>query len=502
MRTVLNPQMQFGTVDISKITFDPKSRDDIPQVLRGLQYIYSHPDLRAEVFKILEENIAPGKDKKNGRPGMELWKIFVLAVVRVNLNTDYDRLHELANNHLVMRQMMGHSTVFDRSYYELQTIKDNVQMVTPEMLDKINQVVVKAGHKLLKKKDLDPLKIRCDSFVVETNVHYPTDINLLLDAMRKIIFLTAGLCDENGITDWRQHQYAYRKVKKLMRACQNKKRGNPKSEEQRKKKEADLKEFHQAYISMCSALIERSILSLGNVPDTNFMVEMKKQEIANFMNHARRQVNQIDRRVIQGQVIPHEEKYFSVFETHTEWISKGKAGVPVELGLKVCVVEDQYQFILYHQVMEKKTDEEICIPLVRETKERFPEVEQASFDKGFHSPANQNDLQQLVRMPVLSRKGKLSKQAREIEGSPEFRKARHQHPAVESAINALEVHGLDYCPDRGIYGFKRYVSLAIVGRNLQRVGAILQGRDRKKLQKNLKKYTNVQYGHLGSRVAA
>lgn len=53
MRTVLNPQMQFGTVDISKITFDPKSRDDIPQVLRGLQYIYSHPDLRAEVFKIL-----------------------------------------------------------------------------------------------------------------------------------------------------------------------------------------------------------------------------------------------------------------------------------------------------------------------------------------------------------------------------------------------------------------------------------------------------------------
>ena len=152
MRTVLNPQMQFGTVDISKITFDPKSRDDIPQVLRGLQYIYSHPDLRAEVFKILEENIAPGKDKKNGRPGMELWKIFVLAVVRVNLNTDYDRLHELANNHLVMRQMMGHSTVFDRSYYELQTIKDNVQMVTPEMLDKINQVVVKAGHKLLKKK--------------------------------------------------------------------------------------------------------------------------------------------------------------------------------------------------------------------------------------------------------------------------------------------------------------------------------------------------------------
>lgn len=502
MRIVLNRQMQFGAVDISKITFDPKSRDDMPQVLRGLQYIYSHPDIREEVFKILEENIGPGKNKKNGRPGMELWKIFVLSVVRVNLNMDYDRLHEQANSHLVMRQMMGHSNLFDRTYYELQTIKDNVQLLTPEILDKINQVVVKAGHKLLKKKDLDPLKVRCDSFVVETNVHYPTDINLLLDAMRKVIFLTATLGEGSGITDWRQHQYIYRKVKKLMRVCQNKKRGNPQSEEKRKKKEQDLKESHQAYINVCLSLIEKATLSLKKIPDTSLIVEMQKQEITNFMQHATRQISQIKRRVIQGEVIPHEEKCFSVFETHTEWISKGKAGVPVELGLKVCIVEDQYQFILHHQVMEKKTDEEVCLPLVKETKERFPGVEQASFDKGFHSPSNQNDLQKIVKMPVLSRKGKLSKQAREIEDSGDFRKARRQHSAVESAINALEVHGLDYCPDRGIYGFKRYVSLAIVGRNLQRVGAVLQDRNRRSLQRNLKKYANVQYGHLRNRLAA
>jgi hypothetical protein len=64
----------------------------------------------------------------------------------------------------------------------------------------------------------------------------------------------------------------------------------------------------------------------------------------------------------------------------------------------------------------------------------------------------------------------------------------------------LEVHGLDYCPDHGIYGFKRYVSLAIVGRNLQRIGAILQGRDRKRIQKNRKRYSNIQYGHLRKKI--
>jgi IS5 family transposase len=151
MRIVLNPQMQFGAVDISKIVFDTKSRDDTPQVLRGLQYIYANLDLRQGVFKILEDNITPGKNR-NGRPGMELWKIFVLAVVRVNLNIDYDRLHDMANNHNVMRQMMGHASLFDRTYYELHTIKDNVQLLTPEILDKINQMVVKAGHKHVKKK--------------------------------------------------------------------------------------------------------------------------------------------------------------------------------------------------------------------------------------------------------------------------------------------------------------------------------------------------------------
>ena len=64
-----------------------------------------------------------------------------------------------------------------------------------------------------------------------------------------------------------------------------------------------------------------------------------------------RQIDQIERRVLKGEVIPHEEKVSSIFEEHSEWISKGKAGVPVELGVRVCVLEDQYQFILHHRIM-------------------------------------------------------------------------------------------------------------------------------------------------------
>jgi len=95
-------------------------------------------------------------------------------------------------------------------------------------------------------------------------------------------------------------------------------------------------------------------------------------------------------------------------------------------------------------------------------------------DKGFHSPANQQELPVHLTLVALPRKGKLSQQAQAVENADDFVKARRQHSAVESAINALEVHGLDRCPDHGIDGFKRYVALAVVARNVHRLGAILK----------------------------
>jgi hypothetical protein len=147
--------------------------------------------------------------------------------------------------------------------------------------------------------------------------------------------------------------------------------------------------------------------------------------------------------------------------------------VPVELGLRVAVCEDQHGFILYHRVMEKTTDDKIAIALVEQTKARFPDVQSASMDKGFHSPANQAGLAEIVDLPVLPKKGKCSAAEAERESAPEFIRLRRRHSGVESAINALEAHGLDICRDHGIDGFKRYVALAVVGRNLHRLGAML-----------------------------
>lgn len=226
MRQVINQQLEFGQVDISKIKFDPKSRDDIPRVLRGIQHIYVTPVLREAIFDLLEKEVSPKINKNNGRPGMELWKILVLGVLRLDLNADHDRIHSLSNSHRELRQMLGHSDFYDETYYNLQTIKDNVSLLNEELLIKINEIIVNGGHLLVGKKSVgEALRGRCDSFVVETNIHYPTDTNLLLDALRKSLFLSSDLCVKYDLSDLRQYQYNFKQLKNAHLHVQKVRRG-------------------------------------------------------------------------------------------------------------------------------------------------------------------------------------------------------------------------------------------------------------------------------------
>ena len=479
MRKVIEPQRALGQVDIADIVFNPKSRDDIPRILRGLQHLYVDPVLRQRVFSLLDEGLpdrigAPGKACPHiGRPGMAQWTILVLGVLRLGLNADYDRIHELANEHKTLRQMLGAGDWQEHVHFDVQTLKDNLRLFTPEILDRINQEVVRAGHQALKKSPEDGLNARADSFVVETNVEYPTDTGLLYEAVRKALGLGAELADRHGLPGWRQAAHHLRTLKKARRRLQTLKHSTAQDENRRQARQADIQQAHRDYL-------ERAATRAGRLHDTGGQlaklpaVPLRLADLDGYLTHAERHIDQVRRRVLHGETIPHAEQVCSIFQPHTEWISKGKAGVPVELGLRVCIVEDQHRFILHHQVMEKTTDDHVAVPVTQAAKQRFPTLTSISFDKGFHSPVNQAELTKLVDQVVLPRKGRLSEAAKRRESEPEFARLRRQHAAVESAINALEHHGLDRCPDHGIAGFKRYVALAVLARNVQRLGAVLK----------------------------
>jgi len=490
MRIVQNPQLHFGEVNITDIKIDSRSRNDIPAVLRGLQYIYVTEAVREKVFSALEKTLNPSVSTVVGRPGMKLWKIFVLATLKLGLNCDFDRLQELANEHNTIRQMLGHADWADTTSYKLQTIIDNVSKLKPSVLADFNQVIVEAGHEVVKKKPGDELRTRCDSFVVETDVHYPTDINLLWDAMRKVIGLTGQLCESEKISDWRQYQFNVKQVKKLFRKAQKIKYSTSKNEEKVALRSEEVHQAYRDYLALSESTIQRSQQTLKDIVTLNNLSAI--EQIHLYIAHAERQIDQIRRRVLNGETIPHDEKVFSIFEEHTEWIAKGKAGVPVELGVRVCVLEDQYQFILHHRVMWKETDDKVAVPMIADALKRFPTITQCSFDKGFYSKNNIPELNELLDNVVLPKKGRCNKAEKAWQESEKFGVARRQHSAVEACINNLEVRGLDRCLSYGREGFERHVALSIVATNVHRIGLLLKREELARLKRAERRQENLR----------
>jgi hypothetical protein len=572
MRVSFDQQPKLNQVLISDVEIDFSSRDEIPQILIGLKHIFENQPLRDEIFDILLEAVPENISIDRGRRGMDMWTILVLGTVRLNCNWDYDKVHEIANNHLTLRKMLGHgqkmsgNVIDDGEKYALQTIKDNVSLLTPELLDRVNELVVKEGHKLVNKTDIkqnksdadknqkngnsietpkdDKLNVKegheltnkndikqiekninqvendvksetesaktkdqlenksektdaendekqlhckCDSYVLETDVHFPTDINLLFDAVKVMIKLIAILCWQLGITEWRQSVYYIGKIKKYYRVIMKLRKSTSKNETKKAEREQQIKDAYSDYIDLVESYVVKCKKTIEKIQRLESEINNENlKEIVEIIEKADLLLDQIDRRAIKGETIPHEEKIFSIFEAHTEWIKKGKAGVLVELGVRVSILEDQHGFILNHIVMEKLTDDKVAVEIVATAKERFPNISSCSFDKGYYSPQNRKELSEIVDTLVMPKKGRLNKSDAELENSDEFIRIRKKHSGVESAINALENHGLDRCPDHGIDGFKRYVSLGILARNIQKLGQVIQKQEQKKQSKKKK----------------
>jgi hypothetical protein len=339
--------------------------------------------------------------------------------------------------------MLGHSGFGSDYRYRLQTLKDNLKLFTPEILARIDRAVIAAGYRLSGQDIHAPIGARCDSFVVETDVHFPTDINLLDDAIRILIRDCVRWSEQYPLPGWRQHAYNLRQFKKQYRKLQKMKHSTSRNEAKKAAREHAIEQAYRNYLDLARVYRDRASASLASLQNDYPVPGVVLADRETFCRHAERQIDQIRRRALEGETIPHEEKVFSLFEPHTEWISKGKAGVPVELGLRVCILEDSRGFILHSQVMQKLTDDKVAVPLIQAAPAKFPGLNACSFDQGFHSPSNQQELKDRLDHVVLPKKGKCSKAEQQRESAPEFKRARQQHSAVESAINALEVHGLD-----------------------------------------------------------
>jgi len=158
MRHRYSPQPDFQIVPIEKIRLPLNSRDELPPFLAGLQWIWTHPTLKAEIFALLEAALLAGK-KATGRRGLDLWHILVLGVVRLGLDADWDRLEHIANYDMLVRQMLGLPATpwgDDAKRFAHQTLRDNVALLDDGLLQKINARVAAAGREVFAKRAARP----------------------------------------------------------------------------------------------------------------------------------------------------------------------------------------------------------------------------------------------------------------------------------------------------------------------------------------------------------
>ena len=218
MRRRFDVQLALGQIPIERVRIPLKSRDELPPILAGLQWIFQTPQINEQVFALLESKVIAGK-RATGRPGLDLWTILVLGVVRLGLDCDYDRLEDLANHHTLLRQILGVSpgATAEEKPFHYKTLSDNVCHLDEELLAQINALVAQAGRAVFKKKDApEPIRAKTDSYVLETNVHFPTDVNLLWDAQRKCLDLICPLMNRHGLAGWRKAKAWRRKLKTQM----------------------------------------------------------------------------------------------------------------------------------------------------------------------------------------------------------------------------------------------------------------------------------------------
>ncbi|MDQ2782172.1 MAG: ISNCY family transposase [Actinomycetota bacterium] len=477
MRQRFEQQINLRTVAISDVKFPIKSRDELPPVLMALQYIFITPDLNKKVFELLEKKVCSHK-KKTGRKGMDLWHMLVLAVVRHALGTNWDRLEYLANYDLLLRSIMGvHASAFiedEKTEFNYQTILDNVSLIDEDLLQQINLLVVDAGHKLVKKKEDEALRLKTDSYALETNVHFPTDLNLLWDSVRKCLDMVEKLqkVSSSSLKGWRKIKNIRKELKSQFRATSQK--------VFKGRDEHQKKQFVKDYLRQAKKLVEKVEEVIKNPPvviDKELSVKTIIGQLVEYKNYVTKFTDQIERRLLKGEVIPSEEKIFSIFEEHTEWLTKGKLNKKVELGHLLLVTSDQYQFIVDYKVMEKQRDASQVSDLCERMKKHYPDekIKSHSFDKGFWSKDNLTTLQSAgIEQVILPKKGRHNKEDKERESNPGFKKLRKAHSAVESNINMLEHHGLNRCMDKGLHGFKKYAGLSVLAYNLHILGNALK----------------------------
>lgn len=468
MRKTHSPQLRMDCVAIEKVALNFESRDEIVPVLAGLQHLYSQTELRSEVLGLIGSDVNENTRDDTGREGFSYWQILVLGVVRLGCNLNYDKLQDLCENHRTLRGILGVGD-WEETSFNWRRLRDTLSLLKPETLEQVNERVVSHGQKL---HGDARSRVRADSFVCETNIHYPTESSLIWDGMKELIPLGCKLAPSLGVSGWRQAAHQLKKIKQQTREIAR--LSASKSPEVKK----GIYPAYGVLLERVGKVLDRirSLQKAASSMELSPTQEKWLSQINRFYEPTSQVVSTAYRRTQLGETVPNEDKLFSIFEPHTQLYRRGKAGQPNQFGRMVMVYEDNAGFISHYYLMAR--DELDADVVVEQTKiaqrKHGDEIKDASFDRGYFSADNQQSLESIVDHPCLPPRHRNQYAQWLKEASVRVHRSRKHHSGIESAIGAFQSgNGMKRCRDRSEIGFERYLGWAVLGRNVHVLGRLL-----------------------------
>lgn len=458
------PQLSFADLQLQSqgVHLDPTLQ-------RVADFLEEHTSLIELVRKDLDRGL---KKPNAGRQGITpAQALRALVLMRVK-NWDYRDLRERINDGFTLRTF----TQFDSRPVPLHDAFNRAfNRITPATLTAINQLVVQAAVELALE---DGKKLRVDTTVVETNVHYPTDATLLWDTVRTVTRLVWKLDEKlprgvRGFTD--RTRSARRRMQAIQRmtARQRELQQTPKYRELIRITEQVVRNAKQVIAAT------KRVHKVDEI--TRAVIDAIGKEIIDICALGVRVIDQTRRRVLQGETVPTEEKLYSIFEPHTYLIKRGKTLKPVEFGHKVFLAESSHGLITEYRVLEgNPVDSDHVQASLDHHKKTFQHAPQDyAADRGFYSVENVQNCKDagVSQVCIPQRGGQRTAEQEELERSRTFKKGQRFRAGIEGRISVLfRGRGMKRCLFKGRERFEILVGAAVLANNLMRIADLLDKR--------------------------
>jgi IS5 family transposase len=461
MTRAADPQISFADLEFINqgISLDPT-----------LQAISDFIDDQPDILEMVRQDLQRGlKNPATGRSGMNAAQVLrSLALMRIK-NWDYRELRErIADGYTLRRFTQFNSKVvpkhdaFNRSFVRL----------TPKTMQAVNDMIVKAAFELGLE---DGNKLRTDTTVVQTDIHHPTDSTLLWDTVRVITRLVKRLEEivPKGVSGFTNHT---RLVRRRMQEIQ---RMTPKQRHDHNvRKYRQIIRVTEKVLRSARRVNDQTKDAGGLDPMTGLIVDALRAEIAHYCQLGDRVIDQARRRVIEGEQVPNEQKIFSIFETHTDLIKRGKVDRPVEFGHKIFLAESGSGLITQYRVLSGNPGDHIHVKLSLDRhKQLFGESpELYSSDRGFFSEDNIRECQRagVTIVCIPQRGGRKTPERETYEKSPAFKKGQRFRAGIEGRISVLfRGRGMKRCLFEGREHFELLVGAAVLANNLMVIAQLL-----------------------------